>query len=117
MSKIKETFRPEFLGRVDELIIMNSLTAEDGQSIAALMLDRLADRVRKLDINLVYTKEVPVYLAQIGMDSASGARNLRRTVQKYVEDPLSDLVLAKELAGKKVALSVSNDQVRLIVKK
>lgn len=117
MSKIKETFRPEFLGRVDELIIMNSLTAEDGQSIAVLMLDRLADRVKKLDINLVYTKEVPVYLAQIGMDSASGARNLRRTVQKYVEDPLSDLVLAKELAGKKVALSVSNDQVRLTVKK
>lgn len=115
LSKVKETFRPEFLGRIDELIFMHALTEADGSRIAALMLDSLHKRMEKLHISLSYDDAVLHLLAQKGMDSMSGARNLRRTVQKLVEDPLSDLLLTQDLSGKSAALTVENQQIRLTV--
>ena len=117
LAKVKETFRPEFLGRVDEMIVMHSLTTKDGSRIAALMLDRLAARMKKQRIELAYDDTVTGFLAEKGMDSMSGARNLRRTVQKRVEDPLSDLLLTQELSGKTVTLGVAGDEIRLTVNK
>ena len=111
LSKVKETFRPEFLGRIDELIVMRSLTAEDGQKIAALMLDRLAARMEKQGVSLAYGNDVTALLAQKGMDDMSGARNLRRAVQRLVEDPLSDLLLAKQISGGCISLSTSEGEI------
>lgn len=111
LSKVKETFRPEFLGRIDELIVMRSLTAEDGQKIAALMLDRLAARMEKQGVSLAYGNDVTALLAQKGMDDMSGARNLRRAVQRLVEDPLSDLLLSKRISGGCISLSTSEGEI------
>lgn len=111
LSKIKETFRPEFLGRIDEMIVMRSLTEADGCSIADLMLERIAERLRFLGVILMWNNAVSSLLAKEGMDTMSGARNLRRTVQKLVEDPLSDLLLTQSLDGCTVTAYVEGERI------
>ena len=111
LSKVKEIFRPEFLGRIDEMIVMRSLTIEDGQKIAAMMLANLAARMEKLGIRLVYDESAAHLLAEKGMDAMSGARNLRRTVQKLVEDPLSDLLLSQDVSGGSISLCVRDGEI------
>ena len=77
MAQAKQTFRPEFLGRVDEMIVMNSLTQEDGARIAALMLEKVKARMESRGICLRYDPQVAMLLAQNGVNDMSGARNLR----------------------------------------
>jgi len=113
LTKVKETFRPEFLGRIDELIVMRSLTEEDGRKIAALLLDQLAGRMEKLGIGLVYGEDITTLLAQKGMDAMSGARNLRRTVQRLVEDPISDFLLTRDISGGNIRLRVKENEIVL----
>ena len=105
MAQAKQTFRPEFLGRIDEMIVMNSLTQEDGAEIAELMLEKVKARLEQQGITLSYDQEVPVLLAQSGVNEMSGARNLRRVIVEQVEDPLSELILRGK-AGNEVRLSV-----------
>ena len=105
MAQAKQTFRPEFLGRIDEMIVMNSLTQEDGAKIAELMLEKVKARLEQQGITLSYDQEVPVLLAQSGVNEMSGARNLRRVIVEQVEDPLSELILRGK-AGNEVRLSV-----------
>ena len=105
MAQAKQTFRPEFLGRIDEMIVMNSLTQEDGAKIAELMLEKVKARLEQQGITLSYDQEVPVLLAQSGVNEMSGARNLRRVIVEQVEDPLSELILRGK-AGNEVCLSV-----------
>ena len=93
IAQAKQTFRPEFLGRIDEMIVMNSLTEEDGARIASLMLDRVRDRLMERGISLTYDEHVPHILAKEGISEMSGARNLRRVIAQRVEDPVSELVL------------------------
>ena len=105
MAQAKQTFRPEFLGRIDEMIVMNSLTQEDGAKIAELILEKVKARLEQQGITLSYDQEVPVLLAQSGVNEMSGARNLRRVIVEQVEDPLSELILRGK-AGNEVRLSV-----------
>ncbi|MFR8439011.1 MAG: AAA family ATPase [Lachnospiraceae bacterium] len=105
MAQAKQTFRPEFLGRIDEMIVMNSLTQEDGAKIAELMLEKVKARLEQQGITLSYDQEVSVLLAQSGVNEMSGARNLRRVIVEQVEDPLSELILRGK-AGNEVRLSV-----------
>lgn len=93
MEQVKQTFRPEFLGRIDEMVVMNSLTEEDGAKIAALMLSRICSRLMERGISLTYDERVPFALAKEGVSEMSGARNLRRVIAQRVEDPVSELVL------------------------
>lgn len=93
MEQVKQTFRPEFLGRIDEMVVMNSLTEEDGAKIAALMLSRICGRLMERGISLTYDERVPFALAKEGVSEMSGARNLRRVIAQRVEDPVSELVL------------------------
>ena len=93
MEQVKQTFRPEFLGRIDEMVVMNSLTEEDGAKIAALMLNRICGRLMERGISLTYDERVPFALAKEGVSEMSGARNLRRVIAQRVEDPVSELVL------------------------
>lgn len=93
MEQVKQTFRPEFLGRIDEMVVMNSLTEEDGAKIAALMLSRICGRLMERGISLTYDERVPFTLAKEGVSEMSGARNLRRVIAQRVEDPVSELVL------------------------
>ena len=110
MAQAKQTFRPEFLGRVDEMIVMNSLTQEDGARIAALMLEKVTARMESRGICLRYDPQVAILLAQNGVNDMSGARNLRRVVAELVEDPLSELILRGK-AGHEVRLSVEKNKI------
>ena len=112
MAQAKQTFRPEFLGRVDEMIVMNSLTQEDGCRIAVLMLQKIAERLSRRDILLTYDDRVPELLARLGVNAMSGARGLRRVIAERVEDPLSDLLLTKT-ESKSFHLSVDADEIRV----
>ena len=110
LDKVKQTFRPEFLGRIDELIVMNSLTQEDGEAIAALLLKKTAARLAARGVLLDYEDAVPALIAREGMDPMSGARNLRREITRRVEEPLSDLLLEGKIADH-VRLCVRDDEV------
>ena len=112
LAKTREAFRPEFLGRIDEIIVMNSLTAEDGRRIAALMLSRVQARMEKRGVELLVEPQVPQLLAEKGVDAMSGARNLRRVIQEQVENPLSDLILSQP-ETKKIVVSAENGAVAL----
>ncbi|MGN0774567.1 MAG: ATP-dependent Clp protease ATP-binding subunit [Candidatus Ventricola sp.] len=111
LAQVKQTFRPEFLGRIDELIVMNSLTKEDGARIAALMLGRIAQQLGRLGIMLEFDDSVPALLADEGVDAMSGARNLRRVIAKRVEDPLSDLLLTGNHAGERIVLHATGNEI------
>ena len=115
LNQVKQTFRPEFLGRVDELIVMHSLSHEDGCRIAQLMLGKTVQRMAKQGVMLEYDDDVPALLAKMGVDSMSGARNLRRVIAKHVEDPLSDLLLEGHITSGRVHLTTHADEIRLCV--
>ncbi len=108
LDQAKQTFRPEFLGRIDEMIVMNSLTQEDGARIAALLLGRTAQRLAARGVLLEFDDEAAALLAREGMDPMSGARNLRRLIARRVEEPLSDMLLAGT-AGERVHLCVQDN--------
>ena len=111
LAQVKQTFRPEFLGRIDELIVMHSLTKEDGACIAALMLGRIAQQLGRQGIMLEYDDGVPALLAEEGVDAMSGARNLRRVIARRVEDPLSDLLLTGNHAGERIVLHALGSEI------
>ena len=111
LAQVKQTFRPEFLGRIDELIVMHSLTKEDGACIAALMLGRIAQQLGRQGIMLEYDDGVPALLAGEGVDAMSGARNLRRVIARRVEDPLSDLLLTGSHAGERIVLHAMGSEI------
>ncbi len=113
LAQVKQTFRPEFLGRIDEMIVMNSLTQADGARIAALMLERLAQQLGGLGVMLEFDDEVPALLAKEGVDAASGARRLRRVLAERVEDPLSDWLLEGTHTGERVLLRTVQDEIRI----
>ena len=110
-AQVKQTFRPEFLGRIDELIVMHSLTKEDGARIASLMLGRIAQHLGRQGIMLEYDDAVPALLAEEGVDAMSGARNLRRVIARRVEDPLSDLLLTGNHAGERIVLHALGSEI------
>ncbi|MBQ8310614.1 MAG: ATP-dependent Clp protease ATP-binding subunit [Clostridia bacterium] len=112
MSALKGTFRPEFLNRIDDIIIFNSLTKENIEKIADLMLDNVKKRVRDLGIALTFTPAVASLLAKEGFDDAYGARPLRRAVVRLVEDALSGEMLEGRLAaGDTVETDVENGSI------
>lgn len=92
-NEIKRTFAPEFLNRLDEVIMFNSLTKDDIIEITRLMLDKTVARLAKLGIEVKYNVRVLDYIAQKGFDRQFGARPLERTITKYIEDELAEEIL------------------------
>jgi len=86
---LKKTFRPEFLNRVDEIIIFNDLTVEDVEKIVDLQMAEIAERLEELGLQVELTEEARIWLARKGYDPQFGARPLRRALQRYIESPLS----------------------------
>ncbi|UMZ74328.1 ATP-dependent Clp protease ATP-binding subunit [Natranaerofaba carboxydovora] len=104
---LKNTFKPEFLNRLDEIIVFHSLEREHLKIIIDLMLQELDRRMKEFDINLMVTKEAKELLAEKGYDPAYGARPLRRVIQKYLEDTLSEKILSGEIvAGDEIIVDV-----------
>jgi ATP-dependent Clp protease ATP-binding subunit ClpC len=93
---LKRAFRPEFMNRIDEVILFTSLSREQLQAIVDLQMQEIAERLREQQITIEMTPAARDYLAQVGYDPQFGARPLRRTLQRRVESPLSRKLLANE---------------------
>jgi ATP-dependent Clp protease ATP-binding subunit ClpC len=107
---LKKTFRPEFINRVDEIIIFNNLTVEDVEQIVDLQIQEIAERLEEQGLQIELTSEARKWLARQGFDPQFGARPLRRTLQRYVESPLSIQLLRGEFHhGDRVLLEVGED--------
>lgn len=110
LGELKKAFRPEFLNRVDEMIVFHSLGKEELGQIVNLMADQLTKRLAEQDIELLITEAAKERIAADGYDPEYGARPLRRALQKNVEDRLSEELLKGEvLAGHKVVFDVDED--------
>ncbi len=96
---LKEMFRPEFLNRVDEIVVFEELSREQIRQIVDLMLKEVQDHMSAKQLKLIVTDDVCDYLAENGYDPKYGARPLRKTIQRLLEDPLADLVLSGKLVG------------------
>ena len=98
MGDLKKTFKPEFLNRIDEIIVFNQLEKGDITEIARRMLKSLEKRLADMDITVDFTDEAIDALAEKGFDKAYGARPLRRVIQQKIEDPLSELILENKIS-------------------
>ena len=111
MEELKRSFRPEFLNRIDDIIVFHNLDEEDTLKIAALMLKSIAQRLTERNIHLSYTDEVVAKLAKMGFDAEYGARPLRRLMQQTVEDKLSEEILEGNVRlGDEVRMELSGDE-------
>ena len=117
MDSLKELFRPEFLNRVDEIIQFDSLTKEQLLKIVDLMLENTRKALNEKDINMDITKKAKNYLLEKGTDIKFGARPLRRAIQRYIEDELSEMILRSQLLdGQTVKVDFENDKLKFEVK-
>ena len=103
LGELKKVFRPEFLNRVDDIIVFNKLTQDEIKEIASKMLDTLSQRLKAMDITITFTDAAVTAIADKGFDDAYGARPLRRAIQSEIEDTLSEHMLdGKVQANQKV---------------
>jgi len=94
---LKKTFAPEFLNRIDDIVIFNSLEKENIGEIVEIELEKLFNRVTKLGYNLTLTKEAKAFICDKGFDKKYGARPLNRAIQKYIEDLLAEQVVSNKI--------------------
>jgi len=102
MAEVREHFRPEFINRIDEIVVFHPLDAKNIGSIAKLQLSILQGRLAKLEIGLEISKEALMKIAEAGYDPVYGARPLKRAIQQMIENPLSKLVLEGKYLPKHV---------------
>lgn len=97
MNEVKRQFKPEFLNRIDEIIIFEPLTDKELTQIVTLLLNDVQKRLAEMDIELIIKDEVKSYLLKHGTDTIYGARPLKRAVQRYLQDPLAEQLLQKSI--------------------
>lgn len=97
MDEVKRQFKPEFLNRIDEIIIFEPLTDKELTQIVTLLLNDVQKRLAEMDIELIIKDEVKSYLLKHGTDTIYGARLLKRAVQRYLQDPLAEQLLQKNI--------------------
>jgi ATP-dependent Clp protease ATP-binding subunit ClpC len=118
MKEMKNFFSPEFLNRIDDTIVFNSLNQEDIKKITEIELKKLVVRLEDMKYKISYNETLVDYLAKIGFDELYGARPLKRAIQDKVEDLLSEEVLTgKMVEGKSYLIKVEEDEVVVVVKK
>ena len=117
IDSLKDVFRPEFLNRIDEIISFDALTKEQLLQIVDLMLKDTKKALNDKDIKMTITKSAKDYILEKGTDIKFGARPLRRAIQRYVEDELSEMILEGELLdGQTVEVDFENDKLKFEVK-
>ena len=117
LDALKDTFRPEFLNRVDEIVVFNSLNENELIQIVDLMLNDTIKALGDKNISMHISEEAKKYLLKQGTDLKFGARPLRRAIQRYIEDELSDMILKQELKnGQIVEINVTEDKLKFDVK-
>ena len=116
LDTLKETFRPEFLNRVDEIVVFEQLNNEQLMEIINLMLQDTKKALSDKDITMELTDAAIKFLLKVGTDIKYGARPLRRAIQRYLEDELSDMILKGELKnGQKVLVDYNNEKLNFKV--
>ncbi len=116
-DSLKETFRPEFLNRVDEIVTFKALTEDQLLEIIDIMLENTRKALDDKDIIIYISESSKKYLLKIGTDLKYGARPLRRAIQRYVDDELSELILKSDLKnGQTVNINCENDKLTFTVK-
>jgi ATP-dependent Clp protease ATP-binding subunit ClpC len=114
---LKGAFRPEFLNRIDEIIMFSPLSVEQMEEIVDLQMKEMQERLNEFNIKITLTKHARTWLAKQGYDPAFGARPLRRALQKYVESPLSvELLEHKHKDGSSITVDVKDDMIVFKVK-
>jgi ATP-dependent Clp protease ATP-binding subunit ClpC len=107
-NALKKAFAPEFLNRIDDIIIFNSLEKEDIKKIIDLELNKLYKRLEKLNYKVELTDEARDFIAEKGWDKDFGARPLKRAIQKYIEDLLAEMLVNKQFSeGETVVLKLN----------
>ena len=107
-NALKKTFAPEFLNRIDDVIIFNALDQEDILKIIDIELEKLYARLRTLGYDLSLTEEAKNFIAEKGYDKNYGARPLKRAIQKYIEDPMAEEIINSEIhEGDKLLLELN----------
>jgi ATP-dependent Clp protease ATP-binding subunit ClpC len=111
MGDLKKAFRPELLNRIDEIIVFPKLTKEEILQIVDLLMNRLRVQMAEHEVTIELTEEAKDLLVDKGWDPTMGARPLRRAIQRYIEDPLADFVLGRELVpGSTILVARKNDE-------
>lgn len=114
MNEVKRTFRPEFINRIDEMIVFHPLNKESLGAILKLLLKDVEKKIQHLHLSLDISEEAQEALISSGTDLEYGARPLRRTIQKEVEDPISELILKGGLQGKSI-IHISTDENKKLI--
>ena len=110
-EELKRNFRPEFLNRIDEVIVFHELSRDEVKAIVDLMISRIEEQLASQDVDLELTDAAKDFLARKGYDPALGARPLRRAIQRFVEDPVSEKILWKEYeAGHMIIIDVEKGE-------
>ena len=110
LAEVKKTFRPEFLNRLDEIIVFHELNEEQLRKIVDLLVKDLEERLSERKLTLEITDAAKSWLAKAGFDPVYGARPLKRAVTHYVENPLSTKVLKGEFKdGDKIVVDLAED--------
>jgi ATP-dependent Clp protease ATP-binding subunit ClpC len=117
MKEMKNFFSPEFINRIDDTIVFNSLTPEDIEKITEIELKKLMNRLGDMKYTVTYDGEVVKYLAKIGFDEVYGARPLKRAIQDKIEDLLSEEVLTgKMVEGKSYQIKMDGEEIKITKK-
>jgi len=115
-KQLKKTFAPEFINRIDDVITFNSLSKENINSIIDIELDKLVERVKLLEYNLVLTETAKDHIAEKGYDPDYGARPLKRAIQKYIEDPITEEIIASNPEkGSALTLDYNKEEDKMVV--
>jgi len=114
LEAMKKVFKPEFLNRVDDIVVFRSLTKDDLQKIVNIEIQEVQMRLKEQDIKLELTPKSKTFLIEKGFDKTFGARPLKRTIQRFLEDPLAENIIAgKFKSGNTVAITVKGDHLEL----
>ena len=112
MDAVKRHFRPEFLNRIDEMIVFQPLTEEDLQQIVSILMSDVTKRLKERELQLEITAEAMQLLVKEGSDFTMGARPLKRAIQRLIEDPVSDLILKGDaIEGKTIKVDVKDNEI------
>jgi ATP-dependent Clp protease ATP-binding subunit ClpC len=111
LEEVKRTFKPEFLNRIDDTIVFRQLSREDLQRIVEIELNNVAARLKEQNISLEVSPQAKEFLIEKGFDPVFGARPLKRTIQRFLEDPLANELISKRfIAGSQVKVARKNEE-------
>ncbi|MEY4481827.1 MAG: ATP-dependent chaperone ClpB [Pseudomonadota bacterium] len=102
MGEVKDHFRPEFLNRIDEMVVFHGLDQKNIASIAKIQLKRLTERLAKMEMVLEISDAALAKIAEAGYDPVFGARPLKRAIQQYIENPIAKLILEGKFGPKDI---------------